>query len=94
MGYNGHKNWETWAVRLHHDEWLYELSEELLESNPETTLEDLADYLKEQIDLFIADDCVGGGHGLLGEIVSGFLSEVDWRTIAEDQMEALKSEEE
>ncbi|HTU61307.1 MAG TPA: hypothetical protein VMF89_22785 [Polyangiales bacterium] len=102
MTYNGHTNYETWAVSLYLDgnytgEGTYrevlELAEQHLADSRELGRDsDDADYtLAEALKDYVETD-LDISAGLAGDLVGAALSEVDWRELAKDKLAEAQAE--
>jgi len=92
--YNGWTNHATWLVNLHLDN-TYVMTDELLTTAGEMMendypVADLADHIKGLIEEWIDPACPNAG--LAQDLISGYLSEVNWREIATHYIEAAKEE--
>ena len=98
--YNGWTNWQTWNCNLHFDGSFQSEAQELYnEAKADSTFtrEDnatiaLADIIKD-VATDYAYEAKGSDTGLLGDIVGGYLSEVNWYEIAKAYIESVDKEE-
>jgi hypothetical protein len=84
MSYNGWSNWETWNTNLH-------LFDGLTARDISGTRTVTADECEEFVQTFL--DEVEGPNGFVADIIGGFMSEVNWREIAEHLNEDEDEEE-
>jgi len=77
--YNGWVNYETWLVALwiDNDQGLYEEARRIVREGG-----DLKDYIEEIICLSFGDES-SWPTGLVGDLLTSALAEVEWRDIAE-----------
>ncbi len=86
--YNGYYNYETWLVALwiDNDQFTQEQLHEMAETIPDRDAYDLS----LQIEAWVTNDMIPDlGATLAADLVSGALSEVNWREIAENAIEGL-----
>jgi hypothetical protein len=75
MSYNGWTNWETWLTNLH---VLDGLTARDINGSRTVTADEVRDYVDEFLDT--------DGHStgpFTSDIIRGFMSEVDWRELAD-----------
>lgn len=101
QGYNGWKNYETWAVALwiDNDEAMYYTARDMAAGMGERMSDDdlskddaryeLADQLKDWIDEVAEMTCPGcrEGASFVSDLLGAALSEVDWYEIAENKLD-------
>lgn len=101
--YNGWTNWETWVTNLHFDDAYTEQAEEFYEDaeadDTFTRIEkasfDLAEYIEQDVEEYIeASGAVGINSLFVQDIVSGFLSDVNWYEIARHYIEEAAQDDE
>lgn len=78
--YNGWANYETWLTNLHFGDYLYELAHECVDEDKPG-----ADSMEEFVLQYLENcgELSFGGASFVTDAVTGFLSDVDWREIAE-----------
>ena len=84
--YNGWSNYATWRINL---EIFSDQSPEDVTGNMTVEVSDLADALKEQAEELIES---GSSEGLARDYAFAFLSDVDWREIAQGMADAYADE--
>lgn len=99
QGYNGWKNYETWAVNLHlsNDQDVYNaILEVTRESNEgEYPRVRVADAIKEWIEDWFEptfEDSVSLAANLMHDLIGGALSSVDWIEIADHWIESANEQ--
>jgi hypothetical protein len=74
MAYNGWSNWETWVTNLHMFDGLTARD---INGSSTVTADDCKDFVRNFLDE------VEGPNAFVADIIGGFMSEVNWREIAE-----------
>lgn len=99
--YNGWTNWETWNCNLHFDgsfqDQAQECYDETVACKTFTREENAAFALKDIIEETIKEyayQTEGSDNGFLGDMVGGYLSEVNWYEIAKAYIESVDKESE
>ena len=99
--YNGWSSWETWNCNLHFDGSFEDQAQECYdEAEADSTFsrkENAALVLKDIIEETVKEyayEAKGSDTGLLGDIVGGYLSGVNWYEIAEAYIESVDKESE
>ena len=86
--HNGWTNYATWRVNLEmFDE--FDAREYFTDANDEFDASELADNLKAYADDMLT---INGEKGLAVDYARAFLSDVNWREIAEHMLDAIKQE--
>jgi hypothetical protein len=86
--YNGWTNYATWRVNLEIFD-CFDYREHFTAPSEGLDAAELVDYLKDYADSIITMDNV---EGLAVDYARAFLSDVNWREIAEHMLDAIKSE--
>ena len=84
--YNGWRNYATWRINL--EMFSYQSPEDVT-GNMTVEVSDLADALKEQAEELIE---AGSSEGLARDYALAFLSDVNWREIAQGMADAYADE--
>lgn len=85
FNYNGWRNWETWLVNV------WDLVDAMSEEVSSWDVTDLADCDADWCEDWVAEQIDPRDYdGLVGDLVSGFYSEVDWYEIAEHVREGAE----
>lgn len=100
--YNGWTNWETWNCNLHFDDCFSDEAADCWESaeadktftRAENAALALKDIIEESVkeSIYLNED--SRYQGILGDIISGYLSSVNWYEIARAYIDGLDTEEE
>ena len=86
MSYNGWTNYETWRVKL---EWFDDERSILERYSEKPDPYDLAQDLEEDVESTLE----GMGSGITLDYALAFVSDVNWREIAENMLEGWEEEE-
>jgi hypothetical protein len=91
--YNGWTNWETWNVALWIGEGLIDedTQRELVERLEGETYE-VGKAARELVEEYLSDTAPDTSSGFLGDIVGGYLSAVDWHSIAQHWVDEFQPE--
>lgn len=98
QAYNGWTNWETWNLAL----WIGEglIDEDTLRETVERDPEPYAvgQSVRELVEEFISETMTDPWSGLVGDMIGGYLSGVDWLELGEhyavDYAPAVEAEDE
>ena len=85
FSYNGWATWETWLVNV------WDLVDAMSEEVATWDVSDLGDCDESWCEDYVAEMIDPNDYdGLVGDLVSGFFTEVDWREIAEHVREGAE----
>ena len=93
MTYNGWTNYETWLTNIHFDDFTPVFSELTEDGVFDDMTNDeirtyVADYIEEYVNEYIDNN--NSENSFIADIIGSFLSEVDWREIADHYVDDIK----
>lgn len=88
-GYNGWSNWETWLVNVWAGEYIFRTIQNILVDNPEETLYNLSEAIKE--DILSANPLISET-SMYSDLLGSALSQVNWMELTETMLADVKEE--